>query len=203
MPSSRAPSSARDHLPDASIRQHCADGSSFDSSVAWAGPFPGLPPRHGSTSSPARPRAGAWWDFTARCYRRVLPCDPWSSPLSASRVGSGRCFWCPVRRRARSSRRHSSPLTPPRNRRTTSRAKIIAAMPAVYAAAFLAGLVDTAFFTFLPDLGLAHEPRSGVCTGASQRVCCGQHCTPASRRVARGPDRHASRHGALRLDLRD
>jgi MFS family permease len=33
-------------------------------------------------------------------------------------------------------------------------AKIIAAMPVVYAAAFLAGLVDTAFFTFLPIWGL-------------------------------------------------
>ncbi len=32
--------------------------------------------------------------------------------------------------------------------------KIIAAMPAVYAAAFLAGMVDTAFFTFLPIWGL-------------------------------------------------
>jgi MFS family permease len=48
-------------------------------------------------------------------------------------------------------RRHSPHLESEEHHPT---AKIIAAMPAVFAAAFLAGLVDTAFFTFLPIWGL-------------------------------------------------
>ncbi len=48
--------------------------------------------------------------------------------------------------------RHHSPRLETEEHFATT--KIIAAMPAVYAAAFLAGLVDTAFFTFLPIWGL-------------------------------------------------